>query len=224
MNKLKERLALFLHKLGISADLLTGLGFIAAFVSGVLSYKGLFFWAGGTLLLSGLFDLLDGAVARVSGKTSVFGGIIDSSLDRYGDAFALGGITLFYAHIGNVLFAALSLSAMIGSFSVSYVRARAECAMATCRVGYWERGERLVYLSLGLLTGNLPMALWVLGSMTHVTVLYRLVYAADSRRFEPVYAGPPKWRHFFTDSRRSTPFYAVKTAFWLGLLLVRPPL
>ncbi len=223
MNDVKERIGLSLYRAGISANAITVAGLAVALLSGLFSYKGLFFWAGALLLFSGLLDLLDGAVARASKKAGVFGGILDSSLDRYGDAFVFGGLVLFYAHIGNVLFTALSLSAMTGSFAVSYVRARVECVLPTCRVGYWERGERLVYLSLGLLTGNLPMALWVLGTMTHLTMLYRLTYAASPKRFEGVLTGPPKLSRFFTDTRRSTPFYAVKTAFWLALLLVRLP-
>jgi CDP-diacylglycerol--glycerol-3-phosphate 3-phosphatidyltransferase len=223
MNNIKEQIGLSLHRAGISANSVTIVGLVIAFLSGVFSYKGLFFWAGALLLLSGLFDLLDGAVARASKKTGVFGGILDSSLDRYGDAFVFGGLVLFYAHIGNVLFTALSLSAITGSFAISYVRARTECVLPSCRVGYWERGERLVYLSLGLLTGNLPMALWVLGTMTHATVLYRLAYAASPKRFEGVLTGPARLDRFFADTRRSTPFYAAKTAFWLALLLVRFP-
>jgi len=223
VDNLKERFGLLLHKAGVSADLITVAGLVIAFFSGVFSFKGLFFWAGALLLLSGLLDLLDGAVARASKKTGVFGGIFDSSLDRYGDAFAFGGVALFYAHIGNVVFTALALSALVGSFATSYVRARAECVLPSCRVGYWERGERLVYLSLGLITGNLPMALWVLGTMTHATVLYRLAYAASPKCFEGVMAGPARLDRFFTDTRRSTLFYAAKTAFWLALLLVRIP-
>lgn len=224
LNNIKEGIGLSLHRAGISANGVTVAGLLAALLSGFFSYKGLFAWAGALLLFSGLLDLLDGAVARASKKGGIFGGIFDSSLDRYGDAFALGGVALFYARIGDVLFTGLALSALAGSFAVSYVRARAECAMPSCRVGYWERGERLVYLSLGLLTGNLPMALWVLGTMTHATVLYRLAYAASPQRFEGVMAGSPRLERFFTDTRRASPFYAAKTAFWLALLLVRPPL
>jgi phosphatidylglycerophosphate synthase len=221
MNKLKERIAAIFYKLGFSADALTLLGLAAALISGILSFYGKFFWAGGFLLLSGGLDLMDGAVARLSGKTGVFGGILDSSLDRYGDAFALGGLVLFYARIGNVLFAGLALSALVASFGVSYVRARAECATASCRVGFWERGERLVYLSFGLLTGNLAIALWVLGTAVHLTVLYRLAYAADPKPFQASFSGAPSPARFFTDTRRTSPFYAMKAAFWLGLLLVK---
>jgi CDP-diacylglycerol--glycerol-3-phosphate 3-phosphatidyltransferase len=185
------------------------------------------FEAGCLLLFSGLLDLLDGAVARVSGAASnPFGGILDSSLDRYGDAFVFIGLIFYLFERAAVGYAALAMSALAGSFLISYVRARSESAGRPCRVGYWERGERLVYLSLGLVLANLAAVLWVLGTLTHLTVLYRLNCARDpdraARLSSPAASLP---RRFFLDTRRSSGFYAVKTAFFLLLLWVfRPPL
>ena len=175
--KIKETVAAFLYRQGISANFLTYLGLGFALGSGVLIYNGSFFWAGGALLLSGAFDLLDGAVARLSKKPGAFGGILDSSMDRYGDALVFAGILFFYFGVGDLLVAALAFSALVGSFLISYVRARAECEIENCRVGFWERGERLVYLSLGLLFNNLEVVLWILAVGTHLTALFRLIYA-----------------------------------------------
>ena len=151
MEKLKNAIASIFFKLGFSANALTlfGLGFAAA--SGFLVYKGMFFCAGASLLLSGFLDLMDGAVARLSKTANVFGGILDSSLDRYGDGFVFAGLFFFCARHGNTWAALLSVSAWLGSFLISYVRARAECEIPKCRVGFWERGERIAYIALGFL-------------------------------------------------------------------------
>ena len=115
-KKFKDKLAFLLVRAGFSADFLTILGALFALASGVLIYKGIFFWAGGLLLLSGLFDLMDGAVARLSKTASIFGGILDSSLDRYGDGFIFAGLFFFCAYHGRMLYAFLAVSAWVGSF------------------------------------------------------------------------------------------------------------
>jgi CDP-diacylglycerol--glycerol-3-phosphate 3-phosphatidyltransferase len=173
----KTSLARFLIRCGVSADILTGAGLLLAFAAGWLVTRSEFFAAGAVLLTAGFCDLLDGAVARESGKASAFGGILDSSLDRYGDGFVLGGVLLVGAGTASLSSRVLTVSALLGSFSISYVRARAECETEDCRVGFWERGERLVLLSLALLLNNLAAALWVLGVGTHWTVFQRLAYA-----------------------------------------------
>jgi phosphatidylglycerophosphate synthase len=200
---------------------------LSAAVTGLLIWKGMLFEAGCVLLFSGLLDLLDGAVARVSGAASnPFGGILDSTLDRYGDAFVFVGLIFYLFERAAVGYAALAMSALAGSFVISYVRARSESAGRPCRVGYWERGERLVFVSLGLILANLPAVLWVLGTLTHATVLYRLACGKDPdcpARLSSAKASILS--RFLFDTRRSRVFYAVKTAFFLVLLLVfRPPL
>ena len=177
MKNLKNYIAALLCNLGVSANTLTMAGLLLALATAFLIYSGSFFWAGVVLLLSGAFDLLDGAVARLSKKPGAFGGILDSSMDRYGDAFVFAGILFFYFGMGDLLYAILTLSALVGSFLISYVRARAECEIENCRVGFWERGERLVYLSLGLFFNNLEVVLWILGIGTHLTAILRLTYA-----------------------------------------------
>jgi len=175
--KSKEDLARFLSEAGISADFLTWSGLFLSFGSAALVGFGLFFAAGAALLLSGLCDLLDGAVARASGKADAAGGILDSTLDRYGDGAVLGALVLRAAYFQDLRTAALALAALIGSFAISYVRARAECEVESCRVGFWERGERLVYLSLGLLFNNLFVVLAVMAVGVQWTAWQRLSYA-----------------------------------------------
>jgi CDP-diacylglycerol--glycerol-3-phosphate 3-phosphatidyltransferase len=202
---IKVNVAKFLVKIGISANFLTILGVLTAAASGWLASQGKFIPAGALLLFAGILDLLDGAVARESGVAKPFGGILDSTLDRYGDAMALGGVLFFCLGAGKILYAILCFSALIGSFAISYVRARAECEMDTCRVGFWERGERLVFLSVGLLLNNLAPVLWLLALGTHWTAFQRLWFARQPKAI----SGSP----------RSTTAYYVKIGILIGLLL-----
>ena len=179
MLNLKNKTAGFLCQLGLSANSLTVAGLVLAFVCSFLIYRGSLSWAGVVLMLSGSMDLLDGAVARVSGKESVFGGILDSSLDRYGEGAVLGALVFYFLQNQKNLIAAFAMSALIGSFLISYVRARAECEIANCRVGFWERGERVSYLSLGLMCGNPAVVAVVLGVGTHWTAIRRLTFASS---------------------------------------------
>lgn len=226
MKNIKRNIASALYEIGLSANAATALGLLFAGLSGLLIYQGYFFWASAALLISGGLDLLDGAIARVSKKASAFGGILDSSLDRYGDGFVLGGALFFCAAHGKTLYAGLAMSAMLGSFLISYVRARAECAIEKCKVGFWERGERTVFLALGLLFNNLAVVLWVLGVATHLTAAFRLAYA--SRPQDPRWSAPSSpWgiRNLIlhTGGRQSPVYYAKVALLFLAVAFLRLP-
>ena len=208
---MKTKIAEFLHRIGISANFLTLSGLFLAALSGWLLFRGELFWASAALLASGLVDLMDGAVARVSGKASAFGGILDSSLDRYGDAFVHAGLVFYFFKLGRMELAALSASAWTGSFLISYVRARAECEMDSCRVGFWERGERLGVLTLALAAGNAPAAVWILGVGTHWTVLQRL------------YVSSPGTRPLKTPSRSDRAYFLKVSILAASILFLRIP-
>ncbi len=180
MEDLKNKIAAFLYKVGLSADFITFVGLIFAFLAGLLIYEDRFFYAAVLVLTSGFLDLMDGAVARVSKKADKFGGVLDSSLDRYGDGFIFSGVLLYCLSYSKPIYALLTLSVLLGSFSISYVRARSECVIEKCKVGFWGRGERLVYLALGLFFHNLGLVLWVLGVATHFTVFQRLFYTRQA--------------------------------------------
>ncbi|MBI3252766.1 MAG: CDP-alcohol phosphatidyltransferase family protein [Candidatus Omnitrophica bacterium] len=214
MEALKTKIAFFLFRAGVSADFLTVAGLALAFTAGWFIWSGLFFWAGVFVLFSGVLDLLDGAVARASEVAHPFGGILDSSLDRYGDGFIFGGAALFYAGAGKLLYAALALGALLGAFSISYIRARAECEMETCRVGFWERGERLVYAALGLALNNFTAALWILGIATHVTAVQRLLFAFQKGHVNPLLA---------PEQRRGEPAYFFKIGILIWVILFWRP-
>lgn len=152
-------------RVGITPNIVTFIGFVgnciaaalfvaaAAGVARPLVWIG---WGGLVLLLSGLFDMMDGRLARLGNMASRFGAFWDSTLDRYSELVSLGGLTAFWFSCGNMLWGVLTLLALIGSVMVSYVRARAEALGLDCKVGVMQRPERVVLLSVGaMLTGIL---------------------------------------------------------------------
>jgi len=216
LERFKNPIAAYLHQKKVTADFLTYLGVFLAFVSGVHAARGFPFFAALFILASGVCDLLDGAVARLSGNANRFGGILDSHLDRYGDAFVLGGLVFFYAAIGRPLYVVLGLTALAGAFQISYVRARSECVIDGCRVGFWERGERLVFIALAGIFNNFEAALWVLALGTHWTATQRLIYARSVSFSKPA----PRWT---ISSERNQPYYALKIMILVALLILFRP-
>ena len=108
-------------------------------------------WAGGIILLSSLFDMMDGQVARIGGLASTFGALYDSVLDRYSELVTLGAICFCLSENDYPIGAVITFAALIGSLMVSYVRARAEGLGLECKIGFMQRPERVVLTCLGLL-------------------------------------------------------------------------
>lgn len=135
-----------------------------------------FLWAGFLVLFSGLFDLLDGALARLTNQTTSFGALLDSVVDRFSEALLFLGFLVLYLREPSELGVVLVFLALIGSFLVSYIRARAEGIGIQCHVGWFTRAERVVVLVLGLLLNQVLIALAILVILTFVTVGQRLVY------------------------------------------------
>lgn len=132
---------------------------------------------GGVLILTGgIFDMLDGMVARTSGKTTKFGAFLDSVIDRYSDAFLFLAVAWYLAAKGNHTGAFLSLGTLVGAFLISYARARAEGLGESCHTGIMERPERIILLIFATLTGWLVPVLWVMFILTHFTVLQRIYH------------------------------------------------
>src|SRR5688572_19882399 len=127
---------------------------------------------GGVLVLAvGLFDMLDGAMARVRGLQTRFGAFLDSTLDRFSEAVLLGGV--LYLHQDDYRYPLLVLAVVTGSILVSYTRARAESIGVDCEVGFAPRPQRVVLLAVGLLTGYIFEALVILAVFTNVTTVQR---------------------------------------------------
>jgi len=157
---------------------LTGLGInaVAAFL-----YFGGFILAGGVLIVfAGFFDMLDGAVARASGKASGFGGFTDSVVDRYSDFLIFGGVLAYFARKGDLLMTLISAATLCGAFLVSYVRARAELVIPKCAVGLMERPERIIVLAAGSIFGFFHAAIWFLAVTTHLTALHRIHFTCKA--------------------------------------------
>lgn len=138
---------------------------------------------GGVLLgLAGALDLLDGALARASGQVSPFGAFLDSVLDRYSDILVLGGIIFLFVGQGRRWDVVAGLAALVGTVMVSYTRARAESVGVDCRVGFMERGERLVVLIAGGLLDLLAPAVWVVAVGANVTAIHRIAHTWRATR------------------------------------------
>ncbi|UCG15148.1 MAG: CDP-alcohol phosphatidyltransferase family protein [Phycisphaerales bacterium] len=150
------------------------------------------------LILAGACDMLDGAVARLSGGGSAFGGVLDSTLDRFSDIAVYLGMCIHFAGIGNLTYATLAVVAMCNGYMISYVKARAEDFVDDCSVGYWLRGERCAGLVLASLCSHVPAWLWLQATTPLATVVRRLWHThsklreADGRtRRQSAPAAPP---------------------------------
>ena len=168
--------ALFLDRRHISPDTLTLMGLAVNGVGAYFYYQGFVVTAGIIILAAGLFDMLDGAVARVGNKASDWGGFLDSVVDRYSDFLILGGILAHFSRQGDFGMTLLLIVILCGTFLISYVRARAELVIPKCAVGIMERPERIILLSAGSIFGFFHAALWILAIATHVTALHRIYY------------------------------------------------
>jgi CDP-diacylglycerol---glycerol-3-phosphate 3-phosphatidyltransferase len=134
------------------------------------------------LALAGALDILDGALARVSGQVSPFGAFLDSVLDRYSDLLVLAGLVFLFARLGRLDAVLAVVLALIGTVMVSYTRARAESVDVECRVGFMERGERMLVLIAGALFDLLIPAIWVVAVGANATAVHRIAHTWRATR------------------------------------------
>lgn len=166
----------FLANCGISPNLLTFTGLAISLVASWLLWAGKFRIAGVVMLVGGLFDMMDGGVARARGGGNSFGAFLDSIVDRYSDLFLLTGLILFFAAEGKLGLVGLGCVAMVGTALVPYARARAECFISSCTVGWMERPERILLMGAGALLEMVEWALAALAILAHFTVLQRIYF------------------------------------------------
>jgi CDP-diacylglycerol--glycerol-3-phosphate 3-phosphatidyltransferase len=163
-------------KIGISPNMITGIGFLLSTVSAFLLGNGNFTLAGIFLLIGAPLDVVDGSMARMLGTPTAYGSFIDSVTDRYSELVVLGGMLFFYSKDQNQIALLLVFLAAAGSVLVSYIKSRAESLGYTAKVGLLTRVERLIVL-IPCLIFNIPMvALWILAIFTHITAIQRLLY------------------------------------------------
>ncbi len=168
----------FLAKQGISPNQLTFAGAALNLLVGVIYAKGHLFVGGVFLLVAGLGDLLDGPLARSTGKASSFGALLDSVVDRYSDFFIFGGLAVYFFSLGNIFWALVSMGIILGAFAVSYAKARAENFIQKCGVGIFGRAERIFLLAAGtLFSPLLKLILLILLIGTHATAVQRVLHA-----------------------------------------------
>ena len=175
-------------KTKLSPNALTIIGFLLSLVIAWVLGTGHLFLGGFLVLFSGWFDLLDGALARATGRTTRFGALFDSVIDRLSEAALLSGLLWFYAAQGSFQETLLIFAVFVGSVMVSYVRARAEGLGLESGVGLFTRPERLILLALGLILSPIDPALlivlWILAVGTNLTAIQRLVYVWQRTRKE----------------------------------------
>ena len=173
----------------INPNILTVIGVAINVGSGLLFGLGYFFSAGIVLIVANLFDMLDGQVARLSGRVTRFGGFLDSSLDRLADMVVFVGLMVFYARdtqFHSTLNVFLAGAGLMGSVMVSYASARAESLIPKCDVGFLRRPERVVLFIIGALSthpgstnffaNRMPAVLWVLAVGSYWTFAHRMYH------------------------------------------------
>ena len=173
--------ARLLAGLGLSPNSITMLGLLGAAGSAYLLGSGFLAAGGAALLLSAIFDMFDGAVARATGQESTFGAFLDSTADRVSESVVLLGLLVHYLNESSTSGAVLVFVALAGSTMVSYVRARAGGLRIDCEVGVMTRTERVVVLGAGVIAGQWwpPAVLIVLaaiGALTIVTTVQRVLH------------------------------------------------
>ena len=186
-----DRGAEFVAGLGIQPDWITVFGLILVALAAVFIALGDFLAGGITLLVSLPLDALDGAVARALNRRGAFGMVLDSTLDRYADGFIFAALGYYFAQSGRMDMLAAALAALIGSYLVSYIRARADDGKVAVRatVGWFSRLERvavmlIMTLSAGLLESAAPLeiGLLILAVGANLTALQRLSHVYKTLR------------------------------------------
>ncbi len=167
----------------INPNVLTFFGLVInAFAAGYLAY-GRFKIAGLIIIFAGLFDMVDGRVARATNQVTRFGGFFDSVLDRYSDLALLVGLLVYYGSINRPAYVVLTAVVMTASVMISYTRTRAENIVPTCKVGFLERPERIVLLIIGALTDHMAPVLWVIAVLGNLTVVHRMIFTYQESKY-----------------------------------------
>src|ERR1700746_178369 len=167
----------------ISPNILTFTGLVINIIAAVLfGYASgdrqprLFFYAGLVIVCAGIFDMVDGRVARATHQVTTFGAFFDSVIDRYSDIALFFGLLVYYARANHFFYVVLVGIVITTSVMVSYARARAESLIPSCKVGFMERPERIVLIIIGALFNRMAPVLWVAAVISTITVIHRIVY------------------------------------------------
>jgi CDP-diacylglycerol---glycerol-3-phosphate 3-phosphatidyltransferase len=188
----------------IHPNVLTFIGLLINIGAAVLLAAGRFRTAGLVILAAGLFDMVDGRVARQTNQVTKFGGFFDSVLDRYSDLGLLMGLLVYYASINRYFYVVLTAVVMTASVMISYTRSRAENTIPSCKVGFMERPERVVLLIIGALFDRMAPVLWVIAVLGNLTVVHRMIYTwQETQRLEDAQRHLAELPVFEDDERHS---------------------
>lgn len=174
-----------LAKTGVTPNTITALSLVVAIAAAVTIAWGFPLWGGIIMLVAGLFDILDGALARATQRTSRFGAFFDSTVDRVAEAAVLLGILVWFTKQGSTQGVLLAYVAVVGGILVSYSRARAEGLGLDCKVGLFTRAERIIVLAIGLLANQIIIALWIVSVLSYFTLGQRLFHVWRQTRARP---------------------------------------
>ena len=191
----------------VTPNMLTAAGLCLTLAVTLVLARGHLLLGGFLVLLTSAFDMLDGALARARGSHSAFGAFLDSTVDRYAEALIFLGLLLYYQYVPGSQFEIVMLYlAIVGSLMVSYTRARAESLGLVCNVGVLARPERVILLSLGLITGWMTFALAVLALFTNLTAVQRVYHVwaqTEGRQQRSAKQAKPQRRHWFASRDQS---------------------
>lgn len=173
----------------ISPNALTFIGLLINVAAALLfgyasatSQRRMFLYAGLVIIGAGIFDMVDGRVARATNQVTQFGGFFDSVIDRYSDVALFFGLLVYYARANRFFYIVLVAFVMTSSVMVSYTRARAESLIPSCKAGFMERPERIVLVIIGALFNRMGPVLWVIALLSTITVIHRIRYTYQQLR------------------------------------------
>ncbi|MFQ6105318.1 MAG: CDP-alcohol phosphatidyltransferase family protein [Candidatus Glassbacteria bacterium] len=183
---LTDPLTGFFTRHRVHPNVLTTIGFLLSCLAAFVISRGSIRMGGFLILLAGTFDVFDGGVARASGMSSQFGSFFDSSLDRYAEIVLSLGILIYFLNKSDMIIACAIVLALGGGLMVSYARARAEALGIECKVGFFQRPERILSIGLGALLGEgvLKIVLWILVLLSNFTAVQRMIHVYNMTRGE----------------------------------------
>lgn len=208
--------------LGIHPNLLTLIGVLVNVVAAWALARDRFVLAGVIMIVANIFDFIDGKVAHITGKQSRFGAFWDSTLDRFSDLALFTGLVWLYADLGRNGYVLVATLTLIFSIMTSYARARAECLIEKCKVGFMERPERIVLFMIGAFTDRMAAVLWVILVLSIVAVHNRIYYTYLVLNERPAPAGLVA-RYFFWRDERATLPYDIWVIAILAFVWLTPP-
>jgi len=213
--------------LGISPNTLTLVGVLINCVAGWALAREHFVLAGFIMICANIFDFIDGKVAFITGRQSEFGAFWDSTLDRFSDLALFTGLIWLYAKLGREGYVLITTLTLIFATMTSYARARAECLVEKCKVGFMERPERIVLFMIGAFTNRMAAVLWVILVLSIVTVANRIHYTYLALNKKPMPHGTGWrgvfWRAFFWRDERTTIPYDLWVMAILAFVWLTPP-